>query len=474
MFSKSSAGKAEEMSLTNEYRTGPIAGVPAEILECFPPNGAMHAYLWWASQTTDAPAWFHVASILPAAAMELARRGYCIGEEMRLPPRIWTTMVAGPGVGKSTALNTARGFYTEASARFGYLEDGYITAEGSTQGLFEAIAQKHDQQRDTTCAILVREEFSVLLNARRRDELSTALCEWADGAYHERHTRGHQQARARGEVVHDRMDNAVISASFVTTERGLYDVATSGHMEGGLFSRILWFKGRSSDIVPKLHQARRALERGVALSLWNDWQKWLDAEEALSEGKIIQVSKEVHSILEQSLFKDYAEALKRDDRLTASYKRGLNHAYAVAAIYAVSCGRLAVAVEDMERAVKLLAYCISNLTLIEPEIGATPLMKGCNVAFNLIRAAGDGGLTRTPIYRRLQIPKFQLEQVIDTLKDEGSIRVWEPAPGAKRKPGRPTERYVAVSDRRFIGAKQAGKVIRFKAAKGVDAEAASE
>ncbi len=442
------------------YKPGPIADVPDGIYDSFPPNGALHAYLWWASKTTDAPAYFHIASILSAACCELARRGWVIGHGQHYPPRLWTAMVAGPGVGKSTAINTAREFYTDACGVWGW-PDPYITADGSTQGLFEAMARLHDAERDITCAILVREEFSVLLNAKRRDDLAISLCEWADGRHHQRHTRGLQQAQGRGEVAHQELRNAVISATFVTTERTLLDAATVQHMEGGLFSRLDWFNGLGADVVPKLHHTQRPVERAVALDLWKHWQMWLDSEELTlkDQPKIIEVSPECEKYLEETLFMDYERALNNQNPLTANYKRALTHAYVIAGVYAMSCARRQIQPGDMHRAVNLLNYCLGNIGRMAPEVGSSPLMRAANRAFETIRLAGEAGAPRTSLYRRLQVPKRELDLIIETLLDEGSIR--ETVTVSTGKPGRPAVRYAASGEQRYMGPTQEGKVIAF-------------
>lgn len=444
------------------YKTGKIDDVPEAVFESFPPHGGLHAYVWWASKTTDAPVWFHIAAILAAGACELARRGWVVGHEQQIVPKFWTAMVAGPGVGKSTAINTAREFYTDACKRYGWA-DPYITTDGSTQGLFEAIARLHNKETDVTAAILIREEFSVLLNAKRRDDLSQTLCEWADGRYHERHTRGLQQAAAQGGTGgHATIKNAAISATFVTTERALLDVATPQHMEGGLFSRFDWVMGSARDIVAKMHHARRPEERAVALDLFFNWQKWLDVEDmrttdGVVSPKIIEIGEDCTKYLESTLFVDYQQALKSDHALTASYKRAITHAYVIAGVFAMSSGRRVIQSSDIHRAVNLVNLCLDNLSRIAPEVGATPLMRAANRAFETIRQAGAIGVSKTPLYRRLQVPKRELDAILDTLEDEGSIKQLVDARDGKR--GRPSMRFVAVGQQRFMSTPQDGQII---------------
>jgi hypothetical protein len=443
------------------YKTGPIADVAVDIARYFPPNGAGHAYLWWATQTTDAPVIFHIASILAAAATELTRRGWCISAH-RYPIRLWMAMVAGPGVGKSTAINTARDFYTEVCAK--YRETGakwvdpYVTADGSTQGLFEVMARLYDNERDVTPAILVREEFSVLLNPRRRDDFSMALCEWADGRHHQRHTRGLQQAAQRGEQAHSELKNPRISATFVTTQQSLFDTATMQHMQGGLFSRLLWFVASGADIVPKMHHRRRPAERAAVLGLWARWLSWLDGVESSSESKVVEVAEEVEKYLEDTLFADYVTATRSGDPLAAHYKRGIQHAYVLAGVYAMMCGRTVILAEDMHRAVNLLNECLTNIADLAPEVGTSPVMKAANRAFEFIRSAGERGVTRSALYRRLQVPKHELQMVVDTLEDEGSIRESVKVSG---KRGRNAIRYIAIGSRRYEGPAQDGAVVAF-------------
>jgi len=255
------------------------------------------------------------------------------------------------------------------------------------------------------------------------------------------------------------MRNAVISATFVTTERSLLDAATAQHMEGGLFSRFDWFNGDANEVVPKMHHRLRPTERAVVVDLWKDWQGWLDAEELTNDGaKVIEITPACQDYLAETLFVDYQQALKHHDPLTASYKRGLNHAYIVAGVYAMSCGRQQINPSDMHRAVNLINYCLGNIGRMAPEVGSSPIMRAANRAFETIRAGGAMGAPRSALYRRLQVPKTELELILATLFDEGSIKEVATATGA---PGRPATHYVAVGAHRYMGPSKEGKVIRF-------------
>lgn len=426
-----------------------IPNAPPGFHEAFPLRGAFHTYAWWASQVTDAPAWFHAASILVAGTAELARRGWVIGPESRYIPRLWMAMVAGPGIGKSTAINLARDFYTDAGGVEGW-PSPYVTAEGSTQGLFEALAKLKDDKTNLTTAILIKEEFSTLLNIKRRDDLSFALCEWADGNHHERHTRQLQRAKAEGGPGgEDRMTNAAISATFVTTKHALLEVATAQHLHGGLFSRFLWVPGSGQDVVPRMHPSRCADERAVAVAAWRRWHGWLDAMGLKNNGaKVIGVRPEVDNYLRETLFVDYENALKDDNLLTAHYKRGLGHASIIAGVFAMNEGRTVIETIDMHRAVNFLNLCLDNISQFAPEI-STPSMRLANRAFNFIQRKGKNGVSRRQLYQHLQIAKRDLDSILETLVDEGSVT--EQALVRTGKPGRPASYYVACAAGRFGG-----------------------
>lgn len=430
------------------YKPGvPIENAPEGFHETFPLRGPMHTYAWWASQVTDAPAWFHAASILVAATAEIARRGWVIGAEQRYLPRLWMAMVAGPGIGKSTAINLARDFYTDAGGAGGW-KSPYVTAEGSTQGLFEAIAKLRDDKTNLTTAVLVKEEFSTLLSGKRRDDLSFALCEWADGQHHERHTRQLQRARAEGGPGgEDRITNAAISATFVTTKHALLDVATAQHLHGGLFSRFLWVPGQGSDVTPRLHPGRAAVERATAVGAWKRWHGWLDAEEMANPQKVLPIKSEVNDYLEQTLFVDYKRALQENNLMTAHYKRALTHASIIAGVFALNDGFHAVEPIHMHRAVNFLNLCLDNISRFAPDVATTGLMRAINQAFDIVQSKGDKGARRTDFYRDLHVTKRELDTILETLIDEGAIS--EEIIVRTGKPGRPTSRYIAQNETRF-------------------------
>jgi hypothetical protein len=435
--------------LTKElpYKPGPIGDIAYDIMACFPPQGVLHRYMWWASQTTDTPPWFHVGSGLALLAHQACARGYIVGDDdFQVVPNIWAAILGPSGHGKSTALRRAQKFYKDVAAKR-QEADPFVNAEGSMEGLFEALTDYYDPDRDVTAAILYREEFARLLEPQRRDGVSAMFCEIADGVEVKRHLRGARAAERAGQKVGTKLKNPKISAIFATTYSALRRTTTADHLEGGLFSRFLFFADSKDPEKLKLHPTDRPDALLSAQAAWLEWLKWFDAQEALGEGTRIHIPPEVHDIIRESLFEDLRIAIRKEDVLNPMRSRGITFAYAVAGLFALSCGRLTVTGEDADCAVNLIERSLQGIAGLAPELGTSELMQKINQAFTAVKSAGDHGLPKRSIYKIARGSKKLVDLILETLIDEGSIKQREtPKTG---KAGRPPILYVACGRERY-------------------------
>lgn len=418
--------------LTAYAANEPLPNVDELTRSCCPTSGVIHRYLWWIAQLTESDPWLLLGGVLPAATVELARRGWRIGEA-RHKPTIWSALVSQPGAGKSTALTIARDFYEDLHNGAGT----YITAEGSMPGLYDAIGAHFDAEQGITAAVLTREEFSTLLHARRADDMTSTLCEWADGAHHERHTRSLKKARQEGQQVVDELKGLALSAAFATTISALTGVATPEHMEGGLFSRLTWFIVPQPDVNRLQMQMHHSdFARGQALEAWKRWQRTLTGLETVNHQRLVVTPDDAEAVLRETLFEDYVAAVKAQAPLVPNIKRGLNQAVKIAGVFALSKGLDVVSVDDMTRAVQLIRRNLEELEAIQEQMGTSLVMQHVAKAQRFIDAAGTKGVPRTKLYRHLRVPKRVMVEVLDTLLDRGSVLEVEvtKAKGA----GRPT------------------------------------
>jgi len=424
------------------YRPGPIDGVSVEERACIPQTGVLHAYVWWAAQTTHAPPWWHVGAGLTAFASEAARCGYELGDGDDNKSCLWVSLVGPSAAGKTTSINRLTDFYTA------YLEPlevakPFIQAEGSLPGMFATLTDKYDHEADHTLGLLVQDELTRLLDTKQ--PITEMLMQIADGRQIERHLKKEQERRRAGQQAQDVLRNPKISALFATTHSNLRRVSKAHHADAGLYSRMLWFIGAPNPAALKLLPDTCPAERRCALEQWRDWQQWQIAEYNISGNNRITFPAEVLAILEHSLFEKARKGLESPDRLAAAKLRGITQAYKIAALFALSQKRTTVWSEDMDCAVNLVERCQGDYALhIDPEIGVSETMIMINRAFLAIRQKGQTGLPRTQLYKVLKAAKYQIDDVVATLLDEGSVEEVK-----TQTRGRPAKRYIALGPERF-------------------------
>ncbi len=428
------------------YAPGPIDGMAPEVNACVPQAGALHAYVWWATQTTDAPAWWHVGTGLTLVAHEAARRGWSIGQDQTMVPRVWAAILGPSAAGKSTAIQRGLKFYRAHLEAFRNVRDPFVMAEGSIPGILEKLTEGWDQDVERTLGLLHQEEFSRLLD--NRDAVAEMLMQLADGIEIERHKVSSRAAARQGMQAFDYLRAPAVSALLATTYASLRRVTRSHHLEGGLYSRLLWFVAEPDASRLLMLPSPHPEEKREALQVWREWARWFDGQEALGQ-RIVDVPEEVHWILRDSLFETLKERMAEDDRMNATRRRAVTQAYLVAGLLALSQFRRVVTSDDMDCAVNLVEQCVAGIEKIGPELGTSELMQAANVAFRAVVQAG-GELPRSAFYKALQAPKHVVDQVLATLLDEGSLREV-----VQKTAGRPRTMYVSNGQARFQGSPDA-------------------
>jgi len=417
----------------------------AALAACVPESGPLHRYLSWAIKTTDADPLFHIASILPCWAHECCVQGFRIDRANELVPKIWTFTVGAPASSKSTAIRRALGVYRQHVIRAGGL-DPLVQAEGSVPGLFEALAERWDPDLGITPGVVYRDEAARLLDTR--DSVADMLCNIIDGDEVKRHLRGARAAnRENAGSVADTLRNPTYSGLLATTFARLREVTKTTYLEGGLYSRFLWFVGPARPGTQLLTVDPHLDEQAEVVQAWANWARWPLGLGALAEDLTVDVPKVAVDLLEATLFSDLQSGVTAgNDRLNAMRKRALTQAILVAGLYALNHRRLTVEVDDMARAIRLVRLCLSGYERIDPTLAADPIMVSADVAFHAIAGAGDLGLPKSKLYPILRAPKVLIDQALDTLVDEGSVELVPPPEG---KRGRPVVRFRARTAERY-------------------------
>jgi hypothetical protein len=433
--------------------------LPPDLAACLPSSGPLHRYMTWAVKTTDAEPLFHLGAILPCFASEAATHGVLIDEAHRIVPRVWSFMVGVPASSKSTAMKRAMGLYRTHVASQG-LVDPFVIAEGSVPGIFEALCDKHNTDRNLSLGIVYRDEAARLLDTK--DSVGDMLCNIIDGETVKRHLRGVRSAnREAPGSVRDTLHAPAFSGILTTTFSRLREVTKPSHLEGGLYSRFLWFVGQPRLVGQSMtFDPHRDEERDVA-NAWGDWSKWLLGQEVLGHALTVQVPRDVVELLRATLFTSLEEHGKTDNRLNAARKRGLSQAMQIAGLYALSQHRLVANAEDMDAAINLVELCLAGLERVEPSLAVDEFMQAADFAFHAIAGASPTGMPVSRLYSVLRRAKPFVDGIVETLVAEGSVRLSDPI--RTGKPGRPSRVLVACGPMRYAGDPDAEPVARVEA-----------
>lgn len=445
------------------YREGSIDALSPDLAACLPPSGPLHRYMAWAIKTTDAEALFHLGSILPCWSHAVASRGFRIDEQHRIVPKVWTFLVGVPASSKSTAMKRATTLYRSFVQATGTI-DPFVLAEGSVPGIFEALAERYDPTLDATPGIVYRDEAARLLDTK--DSVADMLCNIIDGEDVKRHLRGARAANAdKANSVKDTLVRPSFAGILTTTFSRLREVTKASYLEGGLYSRFLWFVGQPRLPNQSLEWDPHRAEEAQVLTAWEDWARWANGQQALGTPLVVKVSREVTELLRSTLFADLERHGATDNRLNAARKRGLTQAVQIAGLYALSQCRLFATPEDMDAAINLVELCLGGLERLDPSLAVDEFMQVTDAAFHVVASAGPSGLPTSRLYASLRRSKNVVDAIVETLLAEGSIRRVKTATG---KPGRPATMLAACGTTRYSGdpesddeAPAATNVIRF-------------
>lgn len=432
--------------MSSNYQPGAIEGLPEEILNCIPTSGPIHRYMAWAIKTTDAEPLFHLGSILPCWSHAVCTRGFTVDEDHRMVPKLWTFLVGVPASSKSTAMKRALSLYR----RHYPTRDPFVLAEGSVPGIFEALCDQFDHELDASVGILYRDEAARLLDTT--DSIADMLCNIIDGETVKRHLRGARAANAQAAgSVRDTLLRPQFSGILTTTFSRLREVTKASYLEGGLYSRFLWFVGQPRLVGQSLTWNPHRAEEDAVLAAWNEWSAWANGLEALGHNRVIRVPPLCVELLRSTLFANLQAHGSTDNRLNAARKRGINQAILIAGLYAASQQRDVVDEDDMDRAINLVEFCLAGMERLDPSLAVDEFMQAVDFAFHAIAGAGDLGIATSKLFSILRKPKTVVDAIVDTLVAEGSIRRFERRTGQR---GRPAQVFIANGPARFAGEPQ--------------------
>lgn len=424
--------------------------LPEEIAACLPETGPLRTYIDYALTTTDAEPLFHLATILPTFAFYANQHGFHPEGDHSF--RVFTFIIGQPASSKTTAMRRAKQFFegvaidhiTRAkqfpgmAMQFSQPQLGFVQASGTIPGIYDAINEHIDPDHQRVAVILHHDEISQLLK-KHGDDVAEFLCQLSDGSDIENHLRGRKRLKKTGAHIIEMVEKPASNAIFATTFRGLITSFSIVYLEGGLYTRFLWFVGGEGALDHRLEWGRNEAMELEARAEWLQWAHWADMPRD-REDKVVHMPNHIRDMLRSTLFEDLRGS---DPVMAPTLKRALERAQTVAKLYALQSQRTVVNDEDMARAINLVEFSVKGLRRLVPRLVGDPILgEKTNLAFNILQRAGKKGLSRSQLYKALHHPSRHIfEQVVTTLLDEGSIAMRT----VKRKVrGRPPHQFWAL------------------------------
>lgn len=417
---------SDEVPAEEVYAPGVAIPALGPLNDAIPLWGPIHQLAWYACLASSMPPpAFYVGAALPIIAHEAARRGYVYADTGRglERPRIQSVLVAPGAAGKSSAMRVPMDFYRDflRETQGGHYRDPFVLTEGSIPGICEVLANRLDYHTGCTPTVLHLEEFSRILG--QKDSVSEVLNQLFDGRDYERHLRGYQQDAKNGEKPPSKITAPALSGIFATTFAGLETTNTVMHREGGFFSRMLWFTGKSQDFTLDSVPAHYARTR--ALGLWTGWSAFLDASELTGRRKVLSIDPKCKPVFNEVVAELNALKRKDDEHPHVPFlMRLLERAQQIAMLYAFSRGDLVANEDDAQRAVALMRTCEGSIQLIRGRWTARSMdgWEQVQQCLAVIEKAGEEGIGRAALGRKLRWSKGQLDFALDTLLDQLSVR----------------------------------------------------
>jgi hypothetical protein len=240
-----------------------------------------------------------------------------------------------------------------------------------------------------------------------------------DGEDYERHLRGLQK-----EKIDHVVKKPALGGLFASTPEALQATVSRMQSEGGLFSRIVWAvdhiqRGEMSARWSPNPQDERYDQ---ALHWFNQLSKWLTGTRARGRTPLdVTVTEEATKLLQDAMWADVEQRIVSQEPGASTWLRLFQNTSQVAALYAVSDGRLVAEESDMVPALALADRLLRGVLKLHPTIGVSALARKQAQLLEMVIEAGDKGVRYQTLYRRFRAVKAEVEQMVAALIDQSYV-----------------------------------------------------
>lgn len=378
----------------------------AKALDCF-----VERYISYAKRLTDAPEDFHrmVGYILVSASLK--NHVHIPYGDIKIFPNIWAVLIGQSSfTRKSTSVNLGKNIIRE----FDY--ELLLPAEFSHEKILEHLSKQ-------SSGIFTWFEFAAILGLLSKDYMSGAkqtLADLYDGFTYERKTLNASYL----------IENPAISIMSATTLEWFLEKVKDGDMKGGFLARFLYVPATKKThwiaIPPKVDQ---------------------DEKQALIVTMKAFQSIKGEATIRPKAAKTYASWLKKfeqrgeaQDTVDAGFfsRMGI-YALKFALLMEISTTRsLEITDTSMKRATKYMDLLALELnSVFEDNLAQTKFARNQNRLKKLIKTAP--GISRTELFRKMQMPARELTELVDSLLEGAVITLEEHKNGSHQK--KPTIQY---------------------------------
>jgi hypothetical protein len=410
-------GKAEfdeYVEKAPDYTSSTTRRMPRSVRNILPQNGFLRSYVSYATELTDAPPEFHLATGLTLLSAAAGNRITfpAWGQDVCL--NLWSILLAPSGFyRKSTAMNIGLRLL-----RYGKL-DCILPDDFSRERFIENLAAR-------PAAVLPVFEFGELLSKLSRDymagskELLTHLYDSPDEYIRE--TKGSAPSTIKKPAV------GILAASTIDW---IQDRISAGDLRGGFMARFLfWPAFQKLEWKGMTPPPNSILQRSLV--------EWLVAVSRKSGTAIFPPKQYDRYNTWVRKHEDEVNQDKLPAELQGFYTRLATYVGKLAVLYQLGhdC-TIEVSEASLEQAIRTATYLKSHLiNLLEKELAITKEEKRIKLVREIITQEGE--IEHGDLLRRSRLMKRDLDQVIDTLVESEQIeRVIEKTGGRPKRTYKP-------------------------------------
>ncbi len=407
-------------SVVTEYSQalGPSQIPPPENFPVWPmpKSGFFQAYLSWAVPRTEAPAAFHVATALVAAAIVLGRKCAVKVGDLTLHPNIYAILVGESTlVRKTHALSMQRRILQKAEEIIQPDNGFYFADDGTPEGLLLELAE---QGR----GIKAFNEFGAFLKKiKKRDYMGSFA-----GFLTELYDCPPQYRKRLAEKSYT-VEAPFLCIEGATTREWLVDAMDESDIQSGFLARFLFFSADDKiELIPITPLRDEKAERRLAEELAKLYEVGGTFEPTVQ-------AKEIY----KSWYIKHRQELKAPGMslLSSYYGRLEGYVWKIALIFeAVTNSRLTSISEGSTKlAIQLVERLKERLRpLILKDFQPSEWSKKVHKVRRLIKGAGMAGIGRSPLLRNSHLRAHELNEVLGWLQETEEIRSDSAAKGSFR------------------------------------------